>query len=93
MIVNMKNDSGMVRQVKVGFSWTGFFFGGMPFFFRGIPLYGVIWVVLGIITLGVSNFILCFIMNKQTAHYYLEHGYKPTGEGWEFARLKWGMSI
>ena len=42
MVVSMKIDAGLVKQVKAGFSWTAFF-------------------------------------NKQTAHYYLEHGYKPVG--------------
>ncbi len=93
MIVSMKNDVGLVRQVKVGFSWTAFFFGGFPFFFRGIPLYGVVWVLLALVTYGITNLILCFIINKQTAHYYLEHGYKPTGEGWTVAGPKWGISL
>jgi hypothetical protein len=92
MIVSMRNDSGLIRQVKVGFSWTAFFFGGCPFFFRGIPMYGVAWVLLGLFTLGFSNLLLCFIINKQTAHYYLEHGYKITGTGWDVAGPKWGIS-
>lgn len=89
--VSFKNDAGVIRQVKVGFSWTGFFFAGVPFFFRGIPSYGVAWVFLGIITLGISNLFLCFIINKQTAHYYLEHGYKPIGSGWTIAGKIWGI--
>lgn len=93
MIVKMENDAGVVRQVKVGFSWTAFFFGGLPFFFRGIPMNGVLWLVLSCVTLGVSNLILSFLINKQTAHYYLEHGYKPTGEGWSTAGAKWGIAV
>ena len=93
MMVKMKNEAGLVREVKVGFSWTAFFFGGFPFFFRGIPLYGAAWVVLALVTWGISNLILCFIINKQTAHYYLEHGYKPIGEGWSHAGSKWGISV
>jgi hypothetical protein len=81
MIVSFKNGAGLVRQVKVGFSWTSFFFGGLPFFFRGMPVHGIIWVILAICTFGISNLVLMFIINKQTAHYYLEHGYKPVGEG------------
>jgi len=87
----MKNDAGLVRQVKVGFSWTAFFFGGFPFFFRGMPIQGIIWIVLSMITLGISNLLLMFMINKQTAHHYLENGYKPTGEGWEVASTKWGI--
>ncbi len=92
MIVTMKNEAGVIRQVKVGFSWTAFFFGGFPFFFRGIPVYGIIWLVLALITCGISNLILMFKINKWTAHYYLEHGYKPAGEGWTIAGPKWGIA-
>ena len=92
MIVSMKNESGLVRQVKVGFSWTSFFFGGLPFFFRGMPWHAVLWIILSLFTFGISNLILMFIINKQTAHYYLERGYKPVGEGWGEAGLKWGVS-
>lgn len=92
-MVSMKNDVGLVKQVKVGFSWTAFFFGGLPFFFRGLPLHGIIWIVLSMITFGISHLILMFIINKQTAHYFLEHGYKPVGEGWDVAGPKWGISF
>jgi hypothetical protein len=92
MIVSMKNDAGMIRQVKVGFSWTAFFFGGLPFFFRGIPVYGFLWILLAVCTVGFSNLILAFLINKQTAHSYLERGYKPIGDGWNLAAPKWGIA-
>lgn len=92
MIVSMKNDSGLIRQVKVGFSWTAFFFGGFPFFFRGMPIHGIIWVILAMLTWGLSNFVLMFIINKQTAYYYLERGYRPVGEGWNIAGPRWNIS-
>lgn len=92
MLVSMKNDAGLVKTVKVGFSWTALFFGGLPFFFRGLPLHGIIWVVLALFTFGISNLFLMFLINKQTAHYYLEHGYKPSGDGWDIAGPRWGIS-
>ena len=91
MMVAMTNYAGSLRQVKVGFSWTAFFFGGFPFFFRGMATHGVIWIVLAVITFGISNLILMFIINKQTAHHYLENGYRPSGEGWDVAGEKWGI--
>lgn len=93
MVVNMKNDAGLIRQVKVGFSWTSFFFGGIPFFFRGLALNGILWIALGILTCGVSNLFLMFMINKITAHKYLESGYKPVGEGWDIAGPKWGVTV
>lgn len=89
MIVSMKNDAGLVRQVKVGFCWTAFFFGPLPFFFRGMPQNGFIWCCLPVI----GNFVLPFKMNKYTAHYYLEHGYKPIGKGWNTAAPQWGVAF
>jgi len=92
MLVSMKNETGITRQVKVGFSWTAFFFGGFPFFFRGMPIQGIIWIVLALLTFGISNLILMFIINKQTAHHYLENGYKPVGSGWDVAGTQWDIS-
>jgi uncharacterized protein YecT (DUF1311 family) len=89
MIVSMKNEAGLVRQVKVGFCWTAFFFGPLPFFFRGMPQNGFIWCCLPVI----GNFVLPFKMNKYTAHYYLEHGYKPIGKGWNTAAPLWGVAL
>jgi hypothetical protein len=45
------------------------------------------------VTFGISNIILMFIGNKMTATYYLEHGYKPVGEGWEFAGPRWNVAV
>jgi len=92
MLVQLKNDSGLVRQVKVGFSWTAFFFGGLVFFFRGMSSQGLIWVILSLITFGLSNLYLMFAINKMTAHHYLEKGYKAIGEGWNVAGSKWGIA-
>ncbi|MBI4984844.1 MAG: hypothetical protein HZC24_05745, partial [Rhodocyclales bacterium] len=61
MKVAFKNPGGVVRQVKVGFSWTILFFGGFPFFFRGMPLHAVGFIIAGLVTMGVSNIVLAFI--------------------------------
>jgi hypothetical protein len=89
----MKNESGVIRDVKVGFSWTVFFFGGIPFFFRGMPFHALTVFVGSFMTLGAVNVIMCWIANKMTATYYLEHGYKPIGEGWDVAGPKWSVSV
>lgn len=93
MKVEFENTAGLRRQVKVGFSWTAFFFGGFPFFFRGMPAQGIIWIILSMITFGFSNLFLMFIINKQTAHHYLENGYRPTGAGWDMAAARWGVRL
>ena len=93
MLVRFRNDMGINREVKVGFSWTSFFFGGFPFLFRGMPLHGLGWIFLAIVTLGISNLILSFIINEQTAVYYLENGYKPEGPNWDVAASRWDISL
>ena len=93
MLVTLKNDAGLTRQVKVGFSWTSFFFGSFPFFFRGMAGSGLIWLVVGFITLGLSSIYLWFTINKKTAHHFMDIGYKPAGEGWNVASIKWGVSL
>ena len=92
MIVQFKNSQGVHRECKVGFSWTIFFFGGFPFLFRGMALHGALFIVAGFFTAGISNLIICFIGNKMTAKYYLENGYARTGDNWDYANRKWGLS-
>jgi hypothetical protein len=91
MMVTLKNEDGLKRQVKVGFSWTALFFGGLPFFFRGMPAYGIFWVMLTLLTCGLSNIVLAFIINRQTATYFLECGYEPNGKGWDIAGPLWHL--
>lgn len=94
MVVTMKNDAGLTRQVKVGFSWTAFFFGPFPFLFgRGMPLQFLVWLIVGLITFGLGIIYLWFAINKMTAKNYLEKGYKPTGTGWNVAGPKWGIEV
>ena len=93
MLVQFKNDVGINREVKVGFSWTSFFFGGFPFLFRGMPVHGIGWIILALITFGISNLVICFLINKQTAVHYLENGYKPVGPNWDVAASAWDISL
>ncbi len=93
MMVSFRNDVGLVKQVKVGVSWTAFFFGALPFFFRGMWGLGLAWFIAGGMTLGASNLVLMFFMNKQMAHYYLERGYRPVGQGWDAASIAWDVAV
>ena len=46
MNIRLKNDIGMVKECKVGFSWTILLFGFFPPFFRGDWKWGLIQLVL-----------------------------------------------
>lgn len=59
MRVNLENpNTHQLKQVKVGFSWTTFFFGFWPALFRGdwkwFAIQLAIEIVLGCFTLGIG---------------------------------------
>ena len=93
MIVMLKNKTGLIRQVKVGVSWSALPLGGFVFLHRGIPQKALLWILLMPLTLLVSNVFLMFVINKQTAYSYMEMGYKPVGEGWDIAGPRWDIVV
>ena len=78
MIANLKQEHTQVfKSVKVGFSWTTFFFGFLPALFRGDWKWSLIMLVVSSITLGLSNLVFPFFYNKMYIRDLLEKGYKP----------------
>lgn len=76
-IVMMRNPkTGIVKPGFYGFSWTTFFWGGFPALFRGDFIMGLVFIVLQILTWGLSGVILAFFYNKQYTHKLLEQGYE-----------------
>lgn len=88
MRVRLKNDAGVVKEVKIGFSWTTFFFGFFPALFRGDLKWAAIMfitaVAVGAFTAGlgawVPGIIFSFIYNKIYIKELLEKGYRPADE-------------
>ncbi|WP_163099363.1 DUF2628 domain-containing protein [Peribacillus alkalitolerans] len=88
MNVRLKNAAGVVKEVKVGFSWTTFFFGFFPALFRGDLKWAAIMfimaAVVGGITLGfgawIPGIIFSFVYNKIFIKELLDKGYKPADE-------------
>ena len=64
MIVRLKNDIGMVKEAKIGFSFTTFFFGAFVPALRGDWKYAGIMLVCAIITSGISTLVFPFVYNK-----------------------------
>ncbi|SFF31544.1 hypothetical protein SAMN04487969_12528 [Paenibacillus algorifonticola] len=85
MRVNLVNGAGAIKEVKVGFSWTTFFFGFFPALFRGDLKWAAIMLVaaiaVGIFTLGIGawlpGIVFSFIYNKMYIKELLEKGYRP----------------
>lgn len=88
MKATLKGNNGLVKEVKVGFSWTTFFFGFFPALFRGdlkwAAIMFIISLVLGSFTFGfgglVSGIVFAFIYNKIFIKELLEKGYEPADE-------------
>jgi len=80
MKVFLKHQSGLVKESKVGFSWTVLFFGFLPPLFRGDWKWGLIILLLAPITFGLSNIIFAFIYNRLYIKDLLQAGYFPADE-------------
>ncbi|KRE33415.1 hypothetical protein [Paenibacillus sp. Soil724D2] len=72
--VQSKN-TGLVKELKVGFSWTFLFFGSFVYIFRGN--WSEFWkcFFLSGITLGIYALIQCWTANKKEIVRYMEKGY------------------
>lgn len=81
-------NNGLRKEVKVGFSWTTFFFGFFVPLFRGdlkwaaIMFFGAI--LLGIATAGIGGAVLgivmSFVYNKIYIKELIEKGWRPLGD-------------
>lgn len=88
MKIIMKHDSGVSKEVKVGFSWTTFFFGFIVPLVRGDVKWALIMFVLGVIasvpTMGIGglvcDIIFAVIYNKIYIKDLLMKGYQPANE-------------
>jgi hypothetical protein len=82
------NKAGLTKEVKVGFSWTTFFFGFFPALFRGdlkwAAIMFIISAVIGGFTAGigafVSGIVFSFVYNKIYIKELIEKGYQPADE-------------
>ena len=129
--LKLKNDSGLIREVPTGFSWTGFFFQYFVLFYRGLFSRGILLLSV-VVLLQISSctvkwsaglaatargasesqihntmedvnifsnwfiflpfaILIGFKINKWTARYWLDKGYRPIGRGWQTWGRKWGL--
>lgn len=82
------------KVAPIGFSWTTFFFGCLPALIRGDWKWGLIQVVLAILTSGISILVFMFIYNKLYVKDLLDNGYtvlKIEGSTEEQIKLKLGL--
>lgn len=86
MQANLVNkQTNAVKTVKVGFSWTTFFFGFFPALFRAdwkwFSIMLLSTIVVGASTMGYGSFLVslvfCFIYNKLYVNDLLNNGFQP----------------
>lgn len=68
----MFEKNGLYKEVKSGFSWTTFFFGGLAQFFRGEILLGIIFTAFYYTGIHI---IYAFFANKVTARRLIADGW------------------
>jgi len=78
MFVTLKSPrNGLLKRVKIGFSWTTFFFGIFVPLTRGDFKWAIIMFLLASFTFGLSSFVFPFIYNKLFIKELIEEGYTP----------------
>lgn len=78
--VIMLEKNNILKKAFVGFSWTTFFFGFLVPLIRGDIKWTIIMLILGILSFGLAQFILCFLYNKFYTTALLERGYVPADD-------------
>lgn len=100
--VQMKHPkSGIVKNGFYGFSWTSFFFGGIPALIRGDLVYGIgiiiASLVLGFFSFGllsiVVNVVWAFVYNKNYTHRLIEAGYEFSDDPTHTAAARSALGI
>jgi len=100
--VQMRNPkSGIVKNGFYGFSWTSFFWGGIPALIRGDIAYGigilVAGLVLGVFSFGllsiVVNIVWAFVYNKNYTHRLIEAGFEFNDEATRVAAARSALGI
>jgi hypothetical protein len=75
--------NGFTKEVKIGFSWTIFFFGWIALLIR--KQYG--YAVIALFTFNIASLYFMFTANKAKAHDLIE-------QGWQVDRAvpQWGVA-
>lgn len=80
MQIYLKNDAGVLKECKIGFSWTTFFFGFFVPIFRGDWKWMLIMLIAAPVTFGISSIVFAFIYNKIYIKDLLEKGFMPMND-------------
>ena len=93
--INVKhNESGILKNCFVGYSWTYFFFGFFVPIFRGEISIGVFHLIFSLVTFGIFQLIMPFLYNKQYSTRLLNNSWSlnDSEENNSIARQKIGIA-
>jgi hypothetical protein len=77
MKVKMLHSTGIVKNIKVGYSWTSLFFGFIVPMTRGQWSDCAVMLFAAAPTVGILPLVWTFKINKRYCQVLLEKGYKP----------------
>lgn len=80
MKVHLRNKIGMVKECKIGFSWTNLLFGWLTPLFRADYKQFAVQLVVQIFTFGLSLLVFPFIYNNLYIKGLLLSGFYPADE-------------
>ena len=79
--INLRNpDTGIIKEVPVGFSWTVLIFGFFTPLLRRDAKWTLIILICAVFTLGFSSIVIAFIYNKIYLESLMEDGYVENKE-------------
>ena len=93
--INVKhNESGILKNCFVGYSWTYFFFGFFVPIFRGEISIGVFHLIFSLVTFGIFQLIMPLLYNKQYSTRLLNNSWSlnDSEENNSIARQKIGIT-
>jgi NADH:ubiquinone oxidoreductase subunit H len=64
------------KKIPLGFSFTTLFFGGVPLMIRGAWFAGIMLSIMSMITFGIVNVFMAFVVNKSYLNEKLNKGWK-----------------
>ncbi len=76
MKIKMTNELGFEKEVKMGFSWTVFFFGPIALAIREQYIEAILCLIIGTLTMGIYQIYLAFTANEKLYRKLRENGYK-----------------
>lgn len=93
-VIMMKNpQTGFINKGFYGFSWTTLFFGGIPAFFRGDLITGILVTIAWMLTGGIAGIVWAFIYNRWYTRRLLEQGYQFVGSAQQIMAAKASLGI